>query len=244
MFVAGDFRADLDSLVGAVRERRAFALARFHDGEFAVCEGRGYRARSPWSSSRKAWLRPLLLDALHSGEPGLIHGVSPLCCIPAAARYYSRELCKHPATFATIFQNANYSPACFALRSVPHVLVGSSEEAQIRIPQNAVEDAWDLDGVVQQLIGVDKPIFVAAGPAACVIVHRLWERYKQVPVIDIGALFDNATRDYHSPTSTLHRHVCSWGLRDTGSTDSYAGPATPTVRRPSPRERVLNAKRR
>jgi hypothetical protein len=242
VFVAGDFRADLESVVGSIRERRPFALARFHDGEFAVCEGRAYRARSPWNSTRKAWLRPQLLDALHSTEPGYVLGVSPQCCTPAAARYYSREVCKHPATFATIFQNANYSPAFIALHDVPHVLVGSSDAAHVRVPVNAVEDAWDLDGVVAQLIGVDKPVFVAAGPAACVIVHKLWERYKQVPIVDIGALFDHRTRDYHSPTSMLYRHACDWGRRESaGRTESIP---SQTIRRPSPRERVLNAKRR
>lgn len=242
MLVAGDFRSDLNALLQAVKDARPFALTRFHDGEYAVCEGRGYKARSPWSSTSRAWLRPQLLEALQTMEPGLVLGVSPSCCHPAAARYYSRNVKQHPATFATLFQNANYSPAFLALREMPHVLVGSSDAAQVRVPGNAVEDSWDLDSVVEQLVGVDKPIFVAAGPAACVIVTKLWQRYKRVPVIDVGALFDDRTRDYHSPTNKLRTHVCGWSrvlhipASEPERTDSF-------VQRPTPRERAMMGKR-
>jgi len=204
------FEADLDELVDAVRAGRPFALARFHDGELAVCEGRRYlAAANEWTSTKRAWLRDPLVEALQYHDTGYYVGVSPPCCCAKGTTYYTKYV-RAPTTYATIFQNRNYWRAHKRLHTVPRIMVGC-RNADVLVPENAVETEWDVDEVVGKLVGATKPIFLAAGPASCVIAHRLWDRYKVVPIVDVGSLFDVETREFHDFTSPLSSHECAWG---------------------------------
>lgn len=240
------YEDDLRELVHAVQNGFPFALARFHDGELAVCESRRYlAAANEWDSTQRAWLRDPLIESLKFKAPGYHVGVSPPCCCAKGTTYYASRV-RAPSTFATIFQNANYSRAHQMLCDIPHVRVGARPGDGnmvdfVGVPENAVEHEWDIDSAIERLLHATVPVFLAAGPASCVIAQRLWDRMRTVPIVDIGSLFDRSTRDFQIPTSELYRHECAWG----GGRPSSGLEPEPSSHVPfNPRERVARLRRK
>jgi hypothetical protein len=223
---SGSFEDDLLDIVDAIWAGVPFSFARFHDGELAVCEGRRYRAAADeWSSTFRAWLREPLLASLKYHAPGYVIGISPSCCCPKGTTFYGSRI-RAPTTFATLFQNANYQRAFNLLAGIDRITVGCRDEHDVRVPNNAVEHEWDVDSVVGKLVGVTKPVFLAAGPASCVIAHRLWARYNKVPIVDVGSLFDSNTREFQNPISPIGRHECAWegGRPCSGVSEDFVEP--------------------
>ena len=97
------------------------------------------------------------------------------------------------------------------------VIIGSGK-ADIQVPSNGVSQEWNLQGVVDQMLEIDRPFFVAAGPCANVIIYRYWKTQdpsKRQTAIDVGAAIDievhkKQTRPYHKPGSKMQQHVCQW----------------------------------
>lgn len=218
-----NFEADYRALEKAIREKRPFALSRFGDGEWTLLQGRTYRSASGWVSKKETWLRGALLESLQANLGGYCVGYSPPCCHPKCVRFYAEnvKVPKLRRTFAGVFFHGNFGRAKAFFSKLDAFTVGCTRGSDIRVPEDGVNHSFDIDDVVQQMLEVrDRPILVAAGPAACVIVHRYWRWTRRhpenrVPCIDVGALLDEAkhgkkTRYYHDAKSGLHRHFCQW----------------------------------
>lgn len=214
-----DFQSDFAQII---RADEPFAFSRFHDGEYAICQGVDYDAKSGWSVSGATWLQHPLLEALTEAElEDYYIGISPPCDHSEAASWYRSQVKvpKSRLTFATLFQHANFKKLPQLLRRFPEPVLVSCQNGDIKVPANGVKKGWDIDGAVRQLLRVEgRPIFVAAGPCSNVIIHRYWQRQeksKRVTIIDIGSALDQdihgkRTRPYHDPQSPTLRHKCDW----------------------------------
>jgi hypothetical protein len=212
-----DFSTDFAQLL---RADEPFALVRFHDGEYRLCEGLLYDARSGWHVDGPTWIQFPLREALACNVEGYYVGISPPCDVSEAANYY-RSRVKVPSdrlTFATIFMHANYKSLPLFLRKYKDPVLVACKNGDIKVPANGMREAWDLDAVVEELMKVEgRPIFVSAGPCADVIIHRYWTRQpaeKRVTIIDTGSALDldihgKPTRDFHSDKAA-QRHKCDW----------------------------------
>lgn len=218
-----NFEADYRAIEAALEAKEPFALSRFGDGEWSLLVGRPYKSASGWVSKGETPLRGALLESLRCDLGGYCVGYSPPCCHPKCVGFYAEnvKVPKLRRTFATVFFHGNFMRAKAYFSRLDAALVGCTEGADIRVPKDAVNHTFDVDDVVQQMLEVrDRPILVAAGPSACILVHRYWnwtkrEPERRVPCIDIGALLDERshgrrTRHYHDPKSGLHGHYCKW----------------------------------
>lgn len=214
-----DFIKDFNFLLN---EKEPFAFVRYHDGEHAILEGIPYRAASKWTSlGDDVWFRDELKETLTADLDRFFRGISPPCCTPQAADYYRKHVKDNngTVTFATLFQFKNFRRMNVLRRKfVNPLIVGSGKSVDIRVPVNGVSKAWDMDAVVDKMIQSKRPIFVAAGPCANVLIYRYWTRQakdKRQFVLDVGAAFDleihgRETREYHKKSSRMHAHICSW----------------------------------
>lgn len=252
-----DFRKDLDALLGVLRDQDApaIALARFHDGEHALLRGRKYKAVSGWvGDGSKSWIVKPLMASLQCDLPGYHVGISDITTLPDAYNWYARHTrtARSRVTFAMLFAYANYgkSIAFFKQMRTRSILVGCTDECDVRVPSNASVDRFDVDDVVDQILDADKPALMAAGPAACLIAHRYWARTidvadKRRHIIDVGAAIDliahgRSTRDYQESRGRLRSFVPKWSSRKGFMTDRK-GNAVPTRARVAQRENLPNS---
>lgn len=218
----GTFQRDLERFL---KPPHPVALARFHDGEHHVLLGQPYDARSGWHVYRPSWLRDRLRDALAADLEDYWVGISPPCDYPRGTAYYRGIVRTKRLTFATLFWHSNYPRvrSFFAGKlAAPGVrsfaTVGCSARCDYSVPANGVAKPWNLDELVTRLLQERRPILVAAGPSACVIVHEYWKRADpstRQTILDIGAALDpillgRNTRDFHKPGSPLLSHACRW----------------------------------
>jgi len=215
MKITHDFRGDLDAIdwFGA-----PFALARFADGELACMQLKaGYRpygfgmGTETWASSDAEPWRHRLEAALSADLPGYYVGVSAPCCQgPSTYALRSRVANYRRMTYATLFTYGNYDRFRERARKIGlrerSVLVGcEGTRVDIGVPRDAIaREDWDLDGLLTELLEVRRPILVAAGPAACVIVHEYWrrqERGRKQICVDVGSVWDE---ELHGLKTRMH----------------------------------------
>lgn len=202
-----------------------WALARFADGELAVMEGRKIAAADGWDAQGvSSAFRDALCASLEYLDVGYRVGVACPSCDPLthSSLMYRRKY--HADTLLSdIFVNANYDAFLTSIEGLGVHLVASYPQADPRFrthPQliNQPDCLDRIDDIVWQLCRptLCGPIFVAAGPASCVIVHRYWQRaHNPQTVVDIGSTLDphflgRYTRGYHDPSHPNRRKVCSW----------------------------------
>lgn len=209
-----DFRRDFEEFDF---RGEPFAFVRFGDGERSICEGRPVVTQDAWSFEGGATrFGQRLREALTSDLPGYYIGISDGCCDRASKEWCLRQV-RVPLsrlTFANIFVNANYHR--FRSLDLGGMAVVSSGAGDFIVPEDCVNGDFDLDNLVDQLLDVDRPILVAAGPASCVIVHEYWRRTNDPqPIVDVGSAIDEMTkgrktRPYQHPGSRFAELVCQW----------------------------------
>jgi hypothetical protein len=94
----------------------------------------------------------------------------------------------------------------------------ASEGGDFWVPDDFLSTRFDIDQLVQRLLGVKRPILVSAGPASCVIVHRYWQRAKRDErqvIVDVGSEIDERTkgrktRQYQMPGARTANLLCTW----------------------------------
>jgi hypothetical protein len=215
----GTFRGDLDLFL---KPQRPVALARFHDGEYYILRGEPYKARSNWTVYQPSWLRDRLRAAIEADLEDYWVGISPPCCFPQGTAYFRSLAQTRRVTYATLFWFANFGRIRSLLyervRDGKYATVGCTARCDYRIPQNGVSQRWNLDELVDHLLLEKRPILLAAGPSACVLVHEYWKRAepeKRQTILDVGAAMDpllhgKITRHFQEPNSRLKSHACSW----------------------------------
>jgi 2-polyprenyl-3-methyl-5-hydroxy-6-metoxy-1,4-benzoquinol methylase len=210
-----DFRADFDQFDF---DGSPFAFARFGDGERSILLGRPVATRDGWAyDGGPSPLAAELEAALRCDAPGYYLGISDRCCDREAHDWYRSRVrvTTERLTFANVFVNANYRR--FRQLDLSRTVLVSSCGGDFAVPEDLINGDFDLDGLVDDLLGVDRPILVAAGPAACVIVHKYWLRAGEArrAIVDVGSALDEVTkgqrtRFYQVPGSATADRVCRW----------------------------------
>lgn len=212
MKLALDHARDFDAILNA---QEPIALVRFGDGEASIIAGLAHKAaNNEWAVAKgETWLRiPLMRSLLGAGE-GYCVGLPPGCCLRKHIGLHQRARVPHDQrTFATIFLHANLARVPELLDRYNPLVVGPRGE--IQIPEHAVGIGCDLDAIVADLLTVDRPMVVAAGPLANILIDRYWKRQppdKRQTILDIGSALDfhqgRASRYYHR--GWLLRHHCT-----------------------------------
>ncbi len=234
---AQDFRGDLIGMIEALSANEPFALVRYGDGERAIIERRRLAVNKyleQWDSvgaDSEAFARRLE-DALTETGNGWYVGVSCPCCDPPAHQWYLSKI-QVPGeqiTYANLVVNGNWvtwmaeAEKWWDLKETENraVLVACDNRADYIVRPNAV-NGFDaiaiLDSLANSLSQEDRPIFVAAGPAAEVLIHRYWQitpPESRQPIIDVGSTFDvmlrghdNFRRGYQMGCHSA-RKICHW----------------------------------
>jgi hypothetical protein len=210
--LALDHARDFDAILAA---EEPFALVRFGDGEAAIIAGQAHKAaNNEWAVAKgDTWLRIPLMKSLLRAGAGYCVGLPPGCCLPKhTALHHRARVPLGQRTFATIFLHGNLARVPELLDRYQPLVVGPRGE--IKIPEHAVEIGCDVDAIVADLLTVERPMVVAAGPLANVIIDRYWKRQapeKRQTILDIGSALDfhqgRASRYYHR--GWLLRHHCT-----------------------------------
>ena len=196
---------------------RPFAFVRFGDGERSICRGVPLTNCDGWRYDGAASQFAADLNAsLAHVDPDYYIGISDGCC-DRAARDWFLERIRVPLeqiTFANIFVNGNYRR--FRQLDLSGTVLVSSTGGDFTVPEHLINSDFDLDGLVDELLDVDRPILMAAGPASCVLIHKYWLRPgpKQT-IVDVGSALDEVTkgrktRGYHHPGSPTAGRICRW----------------------------------
>ncbi len=157
-----------------------------------------------------------LIASLECDLEGYFIGIPDTCCDADAHAWYL-GMARAPLerlTFANIFVNANYQR--FRKLDLSGMAIVAPFNADFVVPENLVERHAEIDPLVDRLLEVDRPILVAAGPAANVIIHKYWQRAKtKQTIVDVGSAIDERlkgakTRRYHLPGSPTADRVCLW----------------------------------
>ena len=211
------FAAELERFVAA---KEPVALARFHDGEFHMPAEIPDRARSGWRLYRPSWLKDRLGQALEADLDSYYVGISPPCDYPRGTSFFRSRVKTKRVTFATVFWHHNFLGFMGAVRSgaLKDACIVSSGKGDVKVPKDGAVVPFDIDAVVERLLEEKRPILVAAGPCACVIVHEYWKRAdpkSRQTILDVGAAIDQIvhgknTRDFHDPGSALRMHECTF----------------------------------
>lgn len=248
-----NFAADLASIDWF--SGQPFALVRFADGERSILERRQIPTADGWrlpSESFRLALDKALTYPDGQLETGCYHvGISCPCCDAESHRWYLDKL---PAkqhsrlTFSNLFANANWETFLERCRNSPPRSVGWVGPYPVDalpkflypvawVPRNLVNDPlWEqkIDRICDKMVheSSDGPLFVSAGPAAKIIIHRYWSRSRahiseysddaayprdfdhRHTVIDIGSALDpyihgGPRRGYQTQKSE-ERKVCVW----------------------------------
>lgn len=208
-----DHKRDFDAVLAA---ETPFALVRFGDGEAAILAGHGHKAaNNEWKTEDGAhWLQQGLQSSLQRDAPGFCIGVPPRCCLQDHVRLVHQV--RAPVdrrTLATLFLHGNLPRFGELLARCHPVLVGVGRE--IAVPANGVQYGADMDAIVSQMCAADRPMFVAAGPLANVLIDLYWQRQdesRRQIVLDVGSALDFhlggvPTRRYHH--GRLLQHHCT-----------------------------------
>ncbi len=205
-----NFRGDLTGMIDALQHSEPFAFVRYGDGERAIIERRALQVNKyleQWDSkgADSDAFAERLEASLVEGCDGWYVGVSCPCCDPPAHQWYLSKM-RAPrgrVTYANLVVNGNW-PIWMdeALKwwgtgyLKKAALVACDSRADYQVRPNAVNgfDALQaLDDLADELRSETRPIFVAAGPAAEVLIHRYWTitpPEQRQPIIDIGSTFD------------------------------------------------------
>ena len=198
---------------------RPFAFARFGDGERSICRGVPVTCADGWAyDGRKSSFASDLYASLICDAPDYYIGISDSCCDKDAHEWFLRHV-KVPLerlTFANILVNGNYQR--FRALDLRDTTLVASEGGEFTVPEDIAAAGFEIDGLVEKLLKVRRPILVAAGPAACVIVHKYWMKAdpeSRQTIIDVGSAIDEITkgrktRRYHYPGSPTADRICRW----------------------------------
>lgn len=237
MFVQ-DYGKDFDTAIAAILNDRPFALSRFHEGEYGILTGRKIRVgRDDWSHEGDSDLRRELYASLIADMEGYCVGLPCYCCDDlwrwkvwdsrgTAVTPYYRSVVKTPLkrqTFQTLFGYGNYAK----FRKIDLVKAGCFlaapwDKADFFVPRDAVkrhiagDPAFALDDLVDAVVAAERPALIAAGPLGKVIVHRVWQRTRRHPVVDVGSSLEHlcspgeTRRFYAAAGSRQSKHRCDW----------------------------------
>jgi 2-polyprenyl-3-methyl-5-hydroxy-6-metoxy-1,4-benzoquinol methylase len=196
-----------------------FAFVRFGDGERAICEGRRVECQDGWTFAGAT--TPFAADlnaSLRFNDPDYFIGISDSCCDLSAHQWLLKQVSVplSQLTYANIFVNWNYRR--FRQLDLNGFAIVANGVADFWVPGDLVCGNYDIDALVTQLVEINRPILLAAGPASCIIAHKYWLRAdpaRRQTIIDVGSAIDektkgHKTRQYQTPGTRTAELICTW----------------------------------
>tara|TARA_R110000803_G_scaffold205530_4_gene272282 strand:+ start:5386 stop:6057 length:672 start_codon:yes stop_codon:yes gene_type:complete len=217
-----DFIHDLAEVLTGL-DGEPFALVRFADGERAILEGKEVGSADGWSVPpiESKFTRDIWRSLTYSDENYFI-GISCVCCDSDSHSWYNNNIATpvERLTFSNLFVNGNFEFFSAYVEENNLIkecaIVGSAPGCDYAVPENAVNNDWNIDGLIGELRKETRPILVAAGPASCNIIYRFWSETQRItPIVDIGSALDlflhgRLTRGYHGKNSPNRKKICRW----------------------------------
>lgn len=199
MELTQDFDTDFDKLVAPLQPSytgKPHAIMRFADAEHGPCSGKPVRSRDGWGYDGAD--TPIALElrrCLELDLPGLYIGITSPLDYKVCYDFYMTKV-KAPLsrlTSTNIFVNANYPR--FRQLNVDHCYkLGPYPDADYSFPADAMRNpTFPWEPIVDVLLAVERPILLAAGPIACILVANYWERQlpeKLQTILDVGSALD------------------------------------------------------
>jgi 2-polyprenyl-3-methyl-5-hydroxy-6-metoxy-1,4-benzoquinol methylase len=194
-----------------------FAFVRYGDGERAICMGKPVETGDGWSyRGGQSRFADELNASLQVALPDFYYGISDGCCDQPARDWYLQQL-RVPleqVTFANIFVNWNYRR--FRQLDLRGTVIVASQGGDFTVPEDMFTQPFDIDALVTQLLAVDCPILVAAGPASGIIIQKYWQRAnRKQTIVDVGSAIDERTkgiktRNYQQAGTRTAELICRW----------------------------------
>lgn len=182
------------------------ALARFGDGEEKMYLGAVYHCSDGWVSkpNKNSLYRKKLGEAIHYSHPNYYIGIR----YPRNLRMFAwavRNIATPPERMCDpcLFVNSRWAGARKWFNAVRKkcVVVGSGKGVNFKIPHNCIKPEYKYGALLKKLLKVKKPILLAAGPLANILVMEYLKAGGKQSIVDIGTVLDvemfgHATRRY------------------------------------------------
>jgi hypothetical protein len=189
---AGD---DLKRMMTALgRGEEQIAFARFGDGEEKMCMGGTYHCSDGWVSRPGAGrYRPKLLEAMQFVHENYYVGMRLPRNLKLWAWYRanmhtpSERVCD-----PCLFVNSRWKKAHKFFKGFRKkaFLVGSGKGVDYRIPANCIQPEYNYEPLLKKLLALNKPILLAAGPLANILVMEYIRAGGRQSIIDLGTVLD------------------------------------------------------
>lgn len=174
--------------------KEQIGFARIGDGEETMIFGGRYHCSDGWvSSPGQGTYRNSVSKSVMCDHPNFYLGLR----LPKGNRrmvWYFRNV-KAPGTRLTdpcLFVNSRWqkSRAFFKKVRPRCVLVGCAKKVDIQIPKDCISPEYDYKPLLAKLLKVKKPILLAAGPLANILVAEYLNAGGKQTIIDMGTVLD------------------------------------------------------
>lgn len=182
-------------LFQAAMFKEQVALARFGDGEEKMYLGAVYHCSDGWVSkpNKNSLYRKKLGEAIRFEHPNYYIGIR----YPRNLRMFAwdvRNIKTPPERLCDpcLFVNSRWSRSRKWFNAVRKkcVLVGSGKGVNFKIPHNCIQPEFKFAKLLARLLKVKKPILLAAGPLANILVMEYLKRGGKQSIVDIGTVLD------------------------------------------------------
>ena len=181
-------------------------LARFGDGEERMYMGGSYHCSDGWVSTpnKNSIYRKKLGETIRFSHPNYYIGIR----YPRSLKMFAwdvNNITTPPERIcdSCLFVNSRWGIIRKWFRAVRAkcVLVGSGKGVNFRIPHNCISPEYKYGALLKKLLKVTKPILLAAGPLANILVMEYLKAGGKQSIVDIGTVLDvemfgHATRRY------------------------------------------------
>lgn len=215
--------------IDLIQSGKPFALSRYCDGEAAILMGTGVgRGSQAWEVDRweaspgESLFQDELWHCLHHDEPDF-HYALPTLNDPINKEGVHFLLDNCPSkniTYNTVFSNANYKrwKEYLQTKHRKRTVVIANQDSPMPFPCTSYEfpdncvNAYNEDPSMYSKYEdlargyLDTTFFISAGPAACILVSKMWRVNPTNQYIDVGSALDEfvhkkKTRPYMNPNS-------------------------------------------
>lgn len=189
-----NYLKDLRTLKKAFGKER-FAFARFGDGERTIMTGGIYHCSDGWVYGGKApgRYKALLTESLGYSHPDYYIGIEGRQSLPRMCWYMAHmNTPVERITDACLFVNSRWKESRKWMQGIRRqcALVGSGKRVDFRIPHNCLQPEYDYAPLLAKLLEVQKPILLAGGPLANILVMEYLKAGGRQTIIDIGTVLD------------------------------------------------------
>ncbi|MAP54334.1 MAG: hypothetical protein CL605_05475 [Altibacter sp.] len=232
--LTSNFRGDIEYLSEKLKNKEPFSIARFGDGEMAIINNNKLNLlhKGEFNFDGQKDLRKDLLDSFQHNQDNYFIGIACRCCVGDSKHQSMKEVTsvvEERLTWANIFVNSNYNYfresviPLFNNYKTTLISPGDASNLNFKVDDHYKigPDAWINNKDVYPYLGskLDQAIehnliLLCAGPFANILCKKLYEKYPNHTIIDLGSVLNidigvGANRGYLRGAPTLSK-TCIW----------------------------------